>query len=100
VDPKPVTPGRQMLAFLCLPLSLLLGIAAVAGLSELRPTINSTDELRLITERPVLGSVTLVVTPAAGADLRKDYMRFAAVGAVLLICQIGWTTWLVSHSGF
>ncbi len=100
VDPKPVTPGRQMLAFLCLPLSLLLGIAAVAGLNELRPTINSTDELRLITERPVLGSVTLVVTPSAGANLRKDYMRFAAVGAVLVICQIGWTTWLVSHSGF
>lgn len=100
VDHKPVAPGRQLLAILSLPIALLLGLAAAGGLNELRPTVHDSDGLRELSGRPVLGSLSMVVTPDMRATLRKDYIRFAAACGALVVTHLTWVIWIVTHAGF
>jgi len=100
VGRTPVAPGRQMLAVLSLPLAILIGLAAVGGFNQLRPTLHGADDLMGVSGRPVIGSLSMVVTPQARRLLYRDYLLFAVAFGVMVVSQSVWIVWIINHSGF
>ena len=96
VSPTPVAPNRAVL----LPLVLLAALAAGLGASYLfsmvHPTFHDARGLKRVAQRPVLGSVSLVLNPGMTAARRRSRMLFlgglgtlaatygAVIGAVFL----------------
>jgi polysaccharide chain length determinant protein (PEP-CTERM system associated) len=93
VAPNPVAPNRQMLIPAALLASLLAGFAASYFFSMVRPTFHDRHGLKRFTQRPVLGSVTLIRTPAVMSSARRRRLLFASgvggltatYGAVLIV---------------
>ena len=77
VAPNPVAPNRQMLIPFALLASLLAGFAASYFFSVARPTFHDRQGLKRFTQRPVLGSVTLIRTPAMISRARRRSLFFA-----------------------
>jgi polysaccharide chain length determinant protein (PEP-CTERM system associated) len=77
VAPNPVAPNRQMLIPVALLASLLAGLAASYFFSVVRPTFHDRHGLKRFTQRPVLGSVTLIRTPAVISSARRRSLLFA-----------------------
>ncbi len=94
VSSAPVFPGRIHLALMAALLVLVGGAAAALGLDLLKPTLNDSHSLELLSGRPVLGSISLSKTDASRLVDRRDLQRFAAAAALLLVCQTAWLAWL------
>ena len=81
---KPVAPNRLLL----LPLALLAGLAAGLGitflLSQLRPVFFEASALRLATDLPLLGVVSLVTSEDVQQAERRRLKRFAAAMLALV----------------
>jgi polysaccharide chain length determinant protein (PEP-CTERM system associated) len=93
---SPVFPNRQSLAPLVLIAALIAGMAASFLATQLRPTLDSTAMLRALTNRPVLGSVSMRVTPAGVRRTRLSTFAFvSSLGALVVLCG-AWMTWLTS----
>lgn len=93
-SPKPVFPDRIALVPLVLGLALGAGLLAAFAVAQIFPTIADTRVLRQIANRPVLGSVTMLVS---GAALRRRRMHHAAWGTAVagLIAFYGaWIAWV------
>ena len=96
VDPprastKPVFPDRIALVPLVLGLAVGAGLLAAFAVAQIFPTVADTRALRQIGNRPVLGSVTMLVS---GAALRRRRMHHAAWGtavAGLIVFYGAWT---------
>jgi polysaccharide chain length determinant protein (PEP-CTERM system associated) len=97
---KPVFPNRVVLAPVVLLFALFAGVAAAYVASQVRPVFGSSQALRLMTGRPVLGAISMIKT----IDLvRRDRYRSLAFGSALtglLAVFGGWMTWLavLSHA--
>jgi polysaccharide chain length determinant protein (PEP-CTERM system associated) len=97
---KPVFPNRLVLAPVVLLFALFGGVAAAYVASQVRPVFGSSQALRLMTGRPVLGAISMIKT----IDLvRRDRYRSLAFGSALtgmLAVFGGWMTWLavLSHA--
>lgn len=98
VDPKAVFPNRQVLAVITLLGSLMIGLGVSFGLSQAFPTFHDQGELREITGRPVLGSVSLYVSPQSRLSERRDLMAFAGVAGVLILSHVVWIGWITIHA--
>lgn len=77
-SPKPVAPNRLLLLAGTLLLALGAGVFTAFAASQLRPVFHDAGELRLRTELPVLGVVSLQVGEADKRRERVDLIRFAA----------------------
>lgn len=91
---KPVFPNRFVLA----PLTLLVGLAAGIGvcllLTQLMPTIDSSKSLRELSGRPVLGSVSMIVSEPMRRAGRRMNFAFGS-GLLVLLCGYGfWLAWI------
>jgi len=98
VQAAPVFPSRLQLSLIVVVLSLVAGIAAALAADMAKPTINDRETLRLLSGRPVLGTVSLFVTPDGILRQRAATLRFALAFGVLLFAQSGWVLWTVLHS--
>jgi hypothetical protein len=93
-------PGRQLLAMLSLPVSLLLGVAAVGGLSQLNPSMHVVKDLQTLTGRPVLGAVSMLVPAGARPARRKKLVVFALTLTGMIAVHLSWVVWIILQSGF
>ncbi|TAK98052.1 MAG: chain length-determining protein, partial [Aquabacterium sp.] len=61
VSPTPAKPSRMLVALAAIAVALLGGAAATFGLSQVFPSVYDARQLKEISGRPVLGSVSLVI---------------------------------------
>jgi polysaccharide chain length determinant protein (PEP-CTERM system associated) len=94
VSRYPVFPGRIHLAALAGLLAVVVGLAAAVAWNLVRPTFDAARTLREVTQRPVLGTVSMLVTDPLRASERIDRIRLALVAAALLVLQTGWLAWI------
>lgn len=80
VSPKPVAPNRLLLLPAALVVSLGAGIFSAFAYGQVFPTFYTARGLRRITQRPVLGAVTLQET---AESKRKQRVRFVAFTSAL-----------------
>ena len=93
VDPptapfNPVFPTRPVLLGAVLLIALVLGAGAAWLMCKLRPVFNHGRTLAEITGLPVIGVVSLAWIERHRTELRKDYLRFAGAGGMLLVATV------------
>ena len=99
VSPTAVFPSKQQLALLMTLVALLLGIGAAYLRSALNPTFASERDLRELSRRPVLGSLSLLSDARMMTAARQDRLRlFGALGA-FLIAHAMWVAWVTYKFG-
>ena len=76
VSPDPVAPNRKMLIPLALLASLLAGVAGSYLFSMVYPTFHDGRGLKQFTQRPLLGSVSLMRTPEVLSRRRRSALAF------------------------
>ena len=79
----PVAPNRKTLALAALVASILSGLAASYLFSVVYPTFQDIRGLRRATQRPILGTVSLIRTTAVLARARRHALAFAGGIAAL-----------------
>lgn len=94
VGPSPVFPSRMHLGATAAALAIALGVAVPLLLQVLFPTYRDADSLERATGRPVLGSVTMVLTEARRRAMRGQSVAVATSIAGLMLLQAGWLIWL------
>jgi len=93
-SPKPVFPDRLALTLLVLGLAVGGGLFASFALAQILPTVSDTLALRQIGNRPVLGSVSMLIS---GPMLRRRRLNHAAFGSALaglMVFYGAWTAWI------
>jgi polysaccharide chain length determinant protein (PEP-CTERM system associated) len=99
VAPNPVAPNRLLMLPAVLAAALGAGLFASFLLSQILPTFPDARSLRELTERPVLGTVSLLQSPAVVWKQRRGAFMFAggvaalvgvfAVGMILISMRTG-----------
>jgi polysaccharide chain length determinant protein (PEP-CTERM system associated) len=97
VSPNPVRPARWHLALAAIILSLAAGTAAAAMAEGLRPTFDEARALREFSGRPVVGTVSMRLSPSAARQRQASSLVFTAAVGVLLLLQIAWVAWMALH---
>jgi polysaccharide chain length determinant protein (PEP-CTERM system associated) len=89
VPSNPSFPNRPLMMMAATAAGIAFGIVLAFLLSQVRPTINRVGDLRAFTELPLLGTITLIETPAAVAKKRKDVIVYAsAFGSLFFVCGV------------
>jgi polysaccharide chain length determinant protein (PEP-CTERM system associated) len=94
VSPSPVFPGRLHLTAIGALAAILIGLLASIAADLVSPTIDDAASLRALTGRPVLGSVSMTVSPRMLQRRRTNTIRYSAAAGVLLAVQALWITWI------
>jgi polysaccharide chain length determinant protein (PEP-CTERM system associated) len=97
VSPKAVFPNRLVLAILMLIASIAGGVAVAFLLDQIFPSFHVAKQLREMTGRPVLGSVSMFVDEQGGSRERREQIAFAATASLLLVLNVGWIAWVALH---
>lgn len=84
VAPKPVWPNRLLLVPLVLAVSLAAGLAFAFTACQLRPTFSNADELREISNMPLLGVVSMLTTDEDRRGARMSLFRFVGASGGLV----------------
>ena len=95
VPSTPSNPNRPLLMLLVLLGGLAAGIAFAFLLAQLKPVFDNRRSLAEITGLPVLGSISMVWTPAQMRKRRIELGSFGLAGATLLIIFGGIETLLL-----
>jgi polysaccharide chain length determinant protein (PEP-CTERM system associated) len=93
-SPKPVFPDRIALLLTVLALALGGGLFVSFAFAQIFPTVADTPTLRQIANRPVLGSVSMLMS---GPMLRRRRLHDAAFGSAvagLMVFYGAWTAWV------
>ena len=99
-SPSAVFPNRLHLALLSFVAALLAGAAAAIGVDNLRPTIDEEKSLEQLSGRPVLGTVSVLVTPQGQRERHEGLMRFGIAAGFLIVVQAAWIGWIaMSQAG-
>lgn len=88
--PKPVFPARRALVPLALLLALGTGAGACYALNRLRPTFSRVADLHNLGGRPILGAVSMFVTPSEAAREQRTNVLFAMTTGVLVLAYGIW----------
>lgn len=97
VSPSPVFPGRLHLSLLAVIASLALGVAATVLADQVWPTFDDAAALRLLSGRPVVGTVSMLVTPQGQQAQRVGALRFGVALALLMALQAMWLVWIAMN---
>lgn len=90
VSPTPAKPSRMMVAVLGVIAAIAAGFGAAFGLTQVFPTVQDARKLREITGRPMLGSVSMVVSPEMTLEVRREHRIFLGVCGVFLLVNLVW----------
>jgi len=93
-SPKPVFPDRLALVPLVLGLAVGAGLFVAFALAQVFPTVADARALRQISSRPVLGSVSMLVSAPVLRRRRIFHAAFGSAVAGLLVFYGAWTAWL------
>ncbi len=85
-------PNRLALIFLVLLAALGAGLAASFAMAQVLPTFHAVAALREFTQRPVLGSVSILATKADLWRKRVANVAFAGGLAILFVACGVWVT--------
>lgn len=87
---RPVFPNRRAVAPLILVAALLAGLGASFLVSQLLPTFSTVRSLRQITQRPILGSVSMNPPPELIRRAQRLNLAFGAgLSTLILIYGVG-----------
>lgn len=78
VSPQPVAPNRFILFPLVLLAAMAAGLVVAFGMSHLRPTFNTAEDLRQKTGLPLLGVVSMALSDMDRKRERLGLIRFGA----------------------
>ncbi|MHB1667931.1 MAG: XrtA system polysaccharide chain length determinant [Thiomonas sp.] len=95
--PAALFPHRTFLIAVVLLLALALGVLATYLLVLLAPTYRNARQLRESTERAVLGSITLSLTPAAAQHEQRSRNLFMLGSGALVVVFVVWTVINMLH---
>ncbi|MGE5666076.1 MAG: XrtA system polysaccharide chain length determinant [Betaproteobacteria bacterium] len=98
VSPTPVFPNRLVFVALALAAALAAGVVASFILSQLFPRIQDAKTLRTMTNRPVLGSVSLLLDAAMVRKERVLNVAFASGVGMLMLMFGAWLGWIAMVS--
>lgn len=90
VAPMPVFPNRLALIPAVLLAAIGAGVVAAFAVAQFFPTFDSVRALRAATQRPVLGTVSLVINSAMRARSRRLNLAFAASTGGLFVIFGAW----------
>jgi polysaccharide chain length determinant protein (PEP-CTERM system associated) len=93
-----VFPNRLHLALMSIIASLLAGAGVALLVDSLRPAFDEARSLEQISGRPVVGTVSKVVTPQGVLERRARHLRFGAAMGSLLLLQAIWVVWIAVSS--
>ncbi len=96
--PSAVQPNRVSLAGLSALLAIAAGVGAALLRARLRPVVSTPKALRELSGRPVLGSVSLLMSPQALREQRTGSFALAAGAGSLMLVQLGWVAWVASQA--
>lgn len=94
VAPTPVFPHRLALIPVVLLAAIAAGVLAAFAVAQIFPTFDSVRALRNVTQRPVLGSVSVVVNAPILRRARLMNTAFAGSVAGLILVYGAWIVWL------
>lgn len=98
VSPKPVAPDRLLILPLVLLAAVGLGAVVSFGVSQVLPTVHDGRVLRELSGRPVLGSVSLVPSPAIVRRARRRTLAFfGGVAGLILVSGLSFA-WVAMRS--
>ena len=92
--PQPVFPNRLALSPLILMTALAAGLGACFLMVQLVPTFESTRRLRIATQRPVLGTISLVANGALMKRKRQGLLAFGSALGGLFVVAVVWMAWI------
>lgn len=90
VSPTPAKPSRMLVAIFGMLAAIAAGFGAAFGLNQLFPTIQETRGLREVTGRPVLGSVSMVISPERADVVTRTNRLFWSAAAGFFVVNIVW----------
>jgi len=93
-SPEPVFPNRLALAPLVLLLAVAAGIVATFVIVQILPTVDHPRALRMLTQRKILGSVSMVASEAMLRRGRRSLMAFASSVAAFVVAGAAWVVWV------
>lgn len=93
-----VFPNRLHLALMSVAVSLLAGAGAALFADSLRPSFDDARSLEEMAGRPVIGTVSRLVTPQGVRERRARHLRFGAALGSLLLLQAIWVVWIALGS--
>lgn len=100
VDPPrsvPVFPSRVVVALLGALIAIGAGFGAAFGLGKLRPLVDSVEQLKVLSGRPVLGTVSFKPSAAAQQRERQKLIHVCFAAAGLVLFQAIWVGWVVRY---
>jgi len=93
-SPRPVFPNRLALAPLVLLLAIAAGVLATFVTVQILPTIDHPRALRMLTDRPFLGSVSMVRDATMLRRARRNVVGFGSVVIAFLAAGAAWVAWM------
>ena len=91
---KPVFPDRIALLLTVLALAVGGGLFASFAYAQIFPTVADTPTLRQIGNRPVLGSISMLMSGPLLRRRRLQYAAFGSAAAGLMVFYGAWTAWV------
>ncbi len=86
---KPSSPNRELLFSVVLVIGIVFGLAIALLLYISKPTIMSTSQLRQVTGRPVLGSVSMKQDAIQLEKQNKEMIRYSLATILLILSYVG-----------
>lgn len=96
---KPVFPNRRGVAPLILLLALLAGVAVSFVLTQIFPTFEGARSLQRVTQRPILGSISMNTPPEMIRMARRMNVAFGSGLSMLVLVYGAGMVWLASRVG-
>lgn len=90
VSPTPAKPSQMMVAMLGVFASVAAGLGAAFVMTQAFPTIQDARQLREIAGRPVLGSVSMVLSPEMVAAAGKNRRNFMVACGLFILLNVTW----------
>ena len=94
VSPKPVFPNRLALVPLVLAISIGAGLFSSFAFAQVFPLVQDARVLHQIANRPVLGSVRMLVSDSASRRQRAMNAAFGSAFAGLVLMYGAWLAWV------
>lgn len=91
---RPIFPNRQTLALFVLLVALTAGAAAAFLMVQMVPTIDNPGLLRNATQRPFLGSITLLANDDTLRQARGARLGFGSALGSLILVGGAWIAWI------
>jgi polysaccharide chain length determinant protein (PEP-CTERM system associated) len=90
VAPQPAKPSRMLIALLTGLIAMAAGVGTAFLLTQVFPTVHDTRQLKEVSGRPVLGSISMVISPTIRDQVRQGNRLFGLSLTLLVIVNITW----------